>query len=111
MDHIDKNFNVFKLCEDVDKIIDAKIMSVDTNYRGLGIAGKLTDKTLEYMKKNKIPLIHVMCSSHFSARVMEKLDFVEVYKLPYADFVDANGEEVLIPESPHKECRILVKRV
>lgn len=110
MDHVDENFNIFDLYQDVDRLLDIKIMSVDSNYRGLGIAGKLTDRTMEYVKENNIKLVHVLCSSHFSARVMEKMDFQEVYKLPYQDYL-VNGEQVFEPAKPHVAVRILTKRI
>ncbi|XP_055376448.1 arylalkylamine N-acetyltransferase 1-like isoform X2 [Condylostylus longicornis] len=110
MDYIDSKFNIFDLYPNADTILDGKIVSVDDEYRGCGIAGQLTEATLDYLKQNNIPVMHVMCSSHFSARVMEKLGFHEVYSLDYNDFL-INGEVVLKPEPPHKSCRILVKEV
>lgn len=110
MDHVDENFNIFDLYQDVDRLLDIKIMSVDSNYRGLGIAGKLTDRTMQYVKDNNIKLVHVLCSSHFSARVMEKMDFQEVYNLPYQDYL-VNGEQVFDPAKPHVAVRILTKRI
>lgn len=110
MDYVDEHFNIFDLYPDVDRMLDIKIMSVDSRYRGLGIAGKLTDRTMQYVKENNIKLVHVLCSSHFSARVMEKMSFEEVYKLPYSDYL-VNGEQVLNPAKPHTAVRILVKRL
>lgn len=109
MDYVDEHFNIFDLYPDVDRLLDIKIMSVDSRYRGLGIAGKLTDRTMKYVKDNNIKLVHVLCSSHFSARVMEKISFEEVYKLPYSDYL-VDGEQVFKPEKPHNEVRILVKK-
>ncbi|XP_035909737.1 dopamine N-acetyltransferase-like isoform X1 [Anopheles stephensi] len=110
MDHVDEQFDIFELYPDIDRFLDCKILSVDTNYRGMGIAGLLTDRTLEYAARNDIKLIHVLCSSHFSARVMEKMDFTEVFRLPYADY-RVDGEQVFEPEQPHVALRILTKRL
>ncbi|XP_013104210.1 arylalkylamine N-acetyltransferase 1 isoform X2 [Stomoxys calcitrans] len=110
MDYIEADFNVFDLYPGVNTILDGKIVSVNTNYRGLGIAGRLTERTLDYMRENNIPVMHVMCSSHYSARVMEKQGFHEVYRLNYADY-KVNGEVVLKPAPPHLACRILVKEM
>lgn len=110
MDYVDEHFNIFDLYPDVDRLLDIKIMSVDSRYRGLGIAGKLTDRTMQYVKDNNIKLVHVLCSSHFSARVMEKMSFEEVYRLPYSDYL-VNGEQVFDPEKPHTAVRILTKRL
>lgn len=110
MDYVDEQFNIFDLYPDVEQLLDIKIMSVDSRYRGQGIAGKLTDRTIQYMKEENIELLHVLCSSHFSARVMEKMGFEEVFKLPYCDYL-VNGEQVLQPEKPHVAVRILTKRL
>lgn len=110
MDHIDDNFNIFDLYPNVETVLDGKIVSVDTNYRGLGIAGRLTEYTLQYMKDHRIPLMQVLCSSHFSARVMEKLGFSEVYRLNYCDY-KVNDEVVFAPAMPHTSARILVKEI
>ncbi|XP_053676578.1 arylalkylamine N-acetyltransferase 1-like isoform X2 [Anopheles nili] len=110
MDYVDEQFDIFDLYSDIDRFLDCKIISVDTRYRGLGIAGMLTDYTLDYASRNGIKLIHVLCSSHFSARVMEKMDFSEVYRLPYADY-KIDGEQVFDPEKPHVALRILTKRL
>lgn len=110
MDYVDEHFNIFDMYPNVDRLLDIKIMSVDSRYRGLGIAGMLTDRTMQYVKENNIKLVHVLCSSHFSARVMEKMSFEEVYRLPYSDYL-VNGEQVFDPEKPHNAVRILVKRL
>lgn len=110
MEHIESQFDLFKLYPDIDSFLDGKILSVNENYRGLGIAGKLTQRTIDYMHEHNIPMYHVLCSSHFSARVCEKLNFEIVYELPYADYV-VNGETPLLPAKPHVAAKILVKRI
>ena len=110
MDYIEEKFNIFSLYPNASVIMDGKILSVNTNYRGLGIAGRLTESSLDYMRKNKIPVMHVLCTSHYSARVMEKMGFHEVYHLNYADY-KVKGKVVFKPEEPHKAVRILVKEV
>ncbi|XP_054736531.1 arylalkylamine N-acetyltransferase 1 [Anastrepha obliqua] len=109
-DRIEENFNIFDLYPNTDTILDGKILSVNSDYRGMGIAGRLTESTLDYMKQHNIPVMHVLCSSHYSARVMEKLGFHEVYKINYADY-KVNGEVVFKPAEPHVAARILVKEL
>lgn len=111
MDFIDSKFNIFSLYPDIESFVDGKILSVDPKYRGLGIAGQLTDKTIEYMKKNRVQIFHVLCTSHFSARVCEKLSFTEVFQLPFTDFVGEDGKQVLCPEKPHVAARIFTKKI
>lgn len=108
MDYVDEQFNIFDLYPEAHEILDGKILSVDINYRGLGIAGRLIEKSVEYMKQHSIPVMHALCSSHFSARLLEKLGFHEVYSLPYEKYA-VNGEVVFKPPKPHLAARVLVK--
>lgn len=110
MDFIDSKFNPFELYPDIDSFIDGKILSVDPRYRGYGIAGQLTVKTIEFMKEHKHKIFHVLCTSHFSARVLEKMDFTEVFRLPYAEYT-VDGKQVLCPEKPHVAARIFTKEI
>lgn len=110
MDYIEGDFDIFDLYPETDAILDGKILSVNSNYRGMGIAGRLTERTLEYMRDHNIPVMHVLCSSHYSARVMEKLGFHEVYRLNYSDY-KIDDKVVLEPEQPHVAARILVKEI
>lgn len=110
MDYVDERFDIFELYRDIDRLLDIKIMSVDSRYRGLGIAGKLTDRTMQYVRDENIKLVHVLCSSHFSARVMEKMGFEEVFKLSYRDYL-VDGEQVFDPVKPHVAVRILTKKM
>lgn len=111
MDLIDSKFDLFALYPDIDCFVDGKILSVDPNYRGLGIAGHLTDKTIAYLKENRIEIFHILCTSHFSARVCEKQGFAEVFQLPFTDYVDGDGNQVLCPEKPHVAARIFTKKI
>ncbi|KAL7737776.1 hypothetical protein ACLKA6_006166 [Drosophila palustris] len=110
MDHVEEQFNIFDLYPNENLILDGKILSVNSNYRGMGIAGKLTERAYDFMRANQISVYHVMCSSHFSAIVMEKLGFHEVFNLKYADYKKDN-EVVFKPASPHVAVRILCKEL
>ncbi|KAG5676125.1 hypothetical protein PVAND_005978 [Polypedilum vanderplanki] len=108
MDYIDSKFSIFDLYPDIEAFIDGKILAVDPRYRGYGIAGQLTDKTIEFMQQNNYKVFHVLCSSHFSARVLEKMDFTEVFRLNYEEYI-VDGKKVLCPEKPHVAARIFTK--
>lgn len=110
MEYIDAHFSLFNLYPDINSYLDAKILSVNSNYRGYGIAGKLMERTIQYMRENDLNVVHVMCSSYFSARVCEKMNFRKVYELPFVDYV-VDGENPIQPEAPHKAVKILVHEV
>ncbi|XP_034108603.1 arylalkylamine N-acetyltransferase 1 isoform X1 [Drosophila albomicans] len=110
MDHVEEKFNIFDIYPNEEQILDGKILSVDTNYRGMGIAGKLTERAYEFMLANQISVYHVMCTSHYSAVVMEKLGFHEVFNMQFADY-KKDGEVVFKPAAPHVGVRVLVKEL
>lgn len=110
MEYIDQHFNLFDLYPEINEYLDARILSVNSNYRGCGIAGKLMERTIDYMREHQIKIIHVMCSSFFSARVCEKMNFKRVYQLPFVDYV-VNGENPILPVAPHKAVQILVQEI
>lgn len=110
MEYIDERFSMFDLYPGIDKFLDAKILTVNTNYRGYGIAGKLMEHTMQYMRDNKIQVIQVLCSSHYSARVCEKMGFKKVYVLPFADY-KVNGENPILPPAPHTAIQILIREI
>lgn len=111
MDMIETRFSVFDRFPEVEMAIDGKILSVDPTYRGKGIANELTRMTLDYMRENRIPLMHVLCSSHYSAQLMKKLQFESVFVMPLADYLDADGVQVLQPDLPHVQAEVMIKRV
>lgn len=111
MDLIETKFNVFDLFPGVDVALDGKIVSVDSAYRGKGIANELTRMTLDYMRANRISLMNVLCTSHFSAQLMKKLKFDSVFVMPLSDYMDADGVQVLKPDLPHVQAEVLIKRV
>lgn len=110
LEHVDECFNIFKLYPNIDRYLEGKILSVNSNYRGYGIAGKLAEAAMQYMRENHIPVILVVCSSHFSARVCERLDFKTIFELPYIDYV-VNGENPILPAEPHRSIKALIKEV
>lgn len=111
MDLIDSRFDTFEKYPEIEAFVDGKILAVDPDCRGLGIAGQLTQKTIEYMKENKLEVFQMLCSSHFSARVCEKLGFSEVFYLPFTEYVDEEGEQILCPEKPHVAARIFTQLI
>lgn len=101
---------MFDLYPDVDKYLDSNSLSVDKNYRGQGIAFMLAERTFEHMRANNIQIACMICTSYFSARVCEKLNFKREFALNYADyFVD--GKNPILPAEPHKAVQIFVKEI
>lgn len=86
------------------------MISVASKYRRMGIAEALINKTIDFMKSKSLTVMHVLCTSEFSASALIKLNFDVIFQLPYKDFIE-NGEPVFIPAHPHIACKIMAKRI
>ncbi|XP_054264813.1 arylalkylamine N-acetyltransferase 1-like isoform X2 [Macrosteles quadrilineatus] len=93
--------NVFGQFSEVDKLLDIRVCSVDDACRGHGIAKNLFEKTKLLAQELGMPLVRVDCTSHFSAKAVERLGFHCVYTLLYSEYLDREGEPVFVPEFPH----------
>lgn len=109
-EYVGQQHSTFKLYPDIDELLEAKMLSVNSNYRGYGIAGKLVDRTMQYMRDHQIKVIQIVCSSHFSALVCKKMGFKMVYALSYVDY-KVNGGNPILPAAPHKAVQIFVQEV
>lgn len=103
--YVATQFNLFEHYPQFQRALEGKIMSVNGAYRGAGIAKELTRRTIEYMISQDVHLFHVMCTSHFSALVCDRLGMNEIYTLNYLDYV-VNGRHPLQPAKPHGYCRL-----
>lgn len=85
-------------------------MSVSDLYRGQGVCKELTRRTMEQMKANGVQLYHITCSSEYSAKLCQRLGFVETYSLNYKDYV-IDGVNPVMPPPPHHVYRAFAKIV
>lgn len=111
MDYVDTQFDLFERFPQYDRALDAKIITVNDAYRGAGIAKALTQHTAEYMRANGLALFHVMCSSHYSALLCDRLGFEKVYEMLYSDYVLPNGVRPVLPAEPHTAMRLYARCV
>ncbi|XP_026479722.1 dopamine N-acetyltransferase-like [Ctenocephalides felis] len=108
--HVSQEANVFGQFPDVQRVLNISILSVDSNWRGRGIARALTDATAEYAKDHAVQMLRVDCTSHFTALISERLGFHSIYSLPYAQYIK-DGKPVFNPPPPHLEIKVFVHRV
>ncbi|KAK0087757.1 hypothetical protein PV325_000135 [Microctonus aethiopoides] len=91
--------------------IDIRIISVDNNWRGRGIAAALFEKTIAIARELKYDYIRADCTSHFTAKLCKRLGFDSIYELRYADYVDENGKPVFLPSLPHTAITTYVRKL
>ncbi|PSN44770.1 Dopamine N-acetyltransferase [Blattella germanica] len=107
---VERGAEVFNKYPDIDRLIEVRILSVDTSMRGRGIAKALLEKTRELATQLGFPLMRVDCTSHFSAKAMARLGFECIFTLRYEDYCQ-NGKPVFHPEKPHTEVTSYVQRL
>lgn len=62
----------------------------------------------EFALKMRCQMVYVECTSHFSAKAVERLGFECIYSLDYSDHVNEKGEIVFKTISPHKGAKVYV---
>ncbi|XP_046824196.1 arylalkylamine N-acetyltransferase 1-like isoform X1 [Vespa crabro] len=107
--YIDKRVNVGKFQD--QNILEIRIISVDTNWRGKGIAKALIEKTIEIAKEHNFQAIRVDCTSMFSGKLCERFGFETIDQVKYSDYVDENGKPIFTPAPPHMAANSYIKRL
>ncbi|XP_033207599.1 dopamine N-acetyltransferase-like isoform X2 [Belonocnema kinseyi] len=107
---VEKNSNIPEKFPD-QKVLEIRIISVDSKWRGKGIAKALFEKTMEVAKNRGFDIIRVDCSSAITGKLCQRLSFEPVFELKYADYVDEAGNPIFKPAPPHEAEVTYVKKV
>ncbi|XP_012228663.1 arylalkylamine N-acetyltransferase 1-like isoform X2 [Linepithema humile] len=108
--YIDKNVNADGQFRD-SNVLEIRIISVDTNWRGKGVAKILIEKTIEIAKEQGFHYVRADCTSLFSGKLCARFGFDAIYKLSYTDYVDENGKPIFSPALPHTAAITYVKKL
>ncbi|XP_054263365.1 arylalkylamine N-acetyltransferase 1-like [Macrosteles quadrilineatus] len=92
-----------------DKIFDARILSVDSNYRGKGLGKGLIMQAVNVAREHDFKVIKGDATGMFSQKILISLGFELVHELKYADHVDENGDQIFKTPAPHESLKIMVK--
>ncbi|KAG9430497.1 dopamine N-acetyltransferase-like isoform X1 [Apis mellifera carnica] len=110
LNYVDRNVNRDGKFRGLN-ILEIRIMSVDSNWRGKGVAKALVEKTLEIGKEKGLHICRVDCSSYFSGKLCARLGFEQIYELNYADYVDEDGNPIFSPALPHTAIVTYIKKL
>ncbi|XP_012274307.1 dopamine N-acetyltransferase isoform X2 [Orussus abietinus] len=91
--------------------VELRIISVDSNWRGRGVARALIEKTIETAKERGFSIIRCDCTSVFSAKLCARIGFEKIYELKYEDYVDEEGKPIFSPDSPHTSATSYTKKL
>lgn len=93
----------------VDRVFDVRILSVDSRFRGQGIAAELMSKSEEIAKENNIKVMKADATGIYSQNICTKLGFEKIAEIYYDRYTDDSGVPILKVEPPHKNLQIMFK--
>ncbi|XP_073831143.1 arylalkylamine N-acetyltransferase-like 7 isoform X2 [Musca autumnalis] len=94
---------------DVDKAFDVRILSVDSQYRGQGIAKHLVRHSENIAKECGFKLMKADATGIFSQKILKSNGFEVLLEQYYNKYVDEFGQPILNVESPHIKLQLLYK--
>ncbi|KAJ8719447.1 hypothetical protein PYW08_011622 [Mythimna loreyi] len=100
-------FNRFQ----VDKILECRIISVDENARGRGLAKELMSRSIDIAKENGFKLFKADATGAYSQRICSSLGMEIIRTVRYVDYKDSTGTPVFNVPPPHDALAIMVKQI
>ncbi|XP_061393497.1 arylalkylamine N-acetyltransferase-like 2 [Musca vetustissima] len=85
---VERDANVFQRYG-VDKALHIQVLAVDGKMRGKNIGGRLITELVEGGKQWGYEVVSADCTSHFSARLLERQGWECINTVYYKDYVDA----------------------
>lgn len=86
-----------------EKTIELRILSMNPEYRGRGIAKRLTEESMRIAKSRGFEVMKMCCTSEFTAKIARSLGWQEFYRLAYKDYEKVSSSQyVLKPAPPHE---------
>ncbi|XP_017791477.1 PREDICTED: dopamine N-acetyltransferase-like isoform X1 [Habropoda laboriosa] len=110
LNYVDRNVNRDGKFRGLN-ILEIRIISVDSNWRGKGIAKSLMEKAIEIGKEKGFHIVRADCSSFFSGKLCARLGFERIYELNYAAYLDEDGNPVFSPAYPHTAIISYIKKL
>ncbi|XP_053686327.1 uncharacterized protein LOC128735868 [Sabethes cyaneus] len=100
-------FNKFN----VDRIFEIRILSVDSKFRGQGLAKKLIMKSEALAIENGFQLLKTDATGIISQKLMGAQGFETVCEIVYEHYLDENGDQIFVVEAPHNKLKIMCKSI
>lgn len=93
----------------VDRIFELRILSVDQNYRGQGIARSLVNESERVAAENGFKLVKLDATSLFTQKLSATLGFITASEKRFDEYRNENGEVIIQVEPPHVSTKIMYK--
>lgn len=106
--HLEDKANIFERYN-VQKALDLFAMTVDKEYRGKDVSGKMVQMVEDNAKRLGYPLAVTLCTSYFTIQLCKRLKLECVQEFKYAEYKDSNGKQVFDPPPPHTHFAMYAK--
>ncbi|XP_052871208.1 arylalkylamine N-acetyltransferase 1-like [Anopheles cruzii] len=93
----------------VEQIFEIRILSVDSKFRGQGLAKALMRKSEEIARDNGFRVMKTDATGLFSQRVASSLGFTDRHEVKYDEYLDEHGRPVFHVGAPHDRLKIMYK--
>lgn len=101
---------IFETYPAIDAYLEATILSVDRDYRSIGIGKRLMEQLTSIAVENNLKLVLVQCTNVFSFGTCLKLGYHQIAEVPYIEMKIYALEGFPIPD-PHKIYHAVVKEL
>uniref|UniRef100_A0A0A9WWT0 aralkylamine N-acetyltransferase n=1 Tax=Lygus hesperus TaxID=30085 RepID=A0A0A9WWT0_LYGHE len=105
---INKSLNLFQRYE-VDSVFECRILSVDSEFRGKGLAIQLAEKSEELARSQGFKIFKTDTTGMFSQKTLLKLGHEPILEKKYEDILSEDGERVFNTSPPHESLKIMIK--
>ncbi|XP_005186368.2 arylalkylamine N-acetyltransferase-like 2 [Musca domestica] len=95
----------------IQKLLHLIIVTVKSEWRGRGIASRLSKAVMDLGKEKGFELITAECTSFYTAKMFQHMGWDIVHSVRYKDYLDGNGQPVFQPLAPHDACRVYATRL
>ncbi|XP_022130953.2 uncharacterized protein LOC111004286 [Pieris rapae] len=103
--HCLRSPNLFKKY-DVPYLYDVEVLATSSEVAAQGVGSLLLRRVLQYAEEMRLPLVHVIAVSHYTAKMCEKCGMKLEWSMDYSEFIDDAGQRVFFPRRPHHKVSV-----
>ncbi|CAH1395941.1 unnamed protein product [Nezara viridula] len=91
--------------------LEVRMITVDPEWRKLGIATALLDATRLNAIENRLPFIKIYCTSAHSSSLISKMGWRLLYSLSYSRYLEEHPSGIVVPPAPHDCCKLYIDQI
>ncbi|GFG32439.1 hypothetical protein Cfor_02537 [Coptotermes formosanus] len=109
-DKIEGSADIWKKT-DAHRAMCIRVLGVDPAVCGRGIGRRLMEATRHKARSEGYPLLCIMCTSYYSAKIARAIGMQCVYSLPYSEYKGEDGNAVFKPPQPHTDVTVFLQKL